>query len=103
MERKRNNPTSFTMFTLLLGLLSQNLVIPVISTTTTIEDHNSPDPHAGTDLSNSLCNSLTPLYILFHYLCKIEDIISLLATVGHLLSNLKYEGSKALKRSFLNI
>ena len=91
------------MFTLLLGVLSQNLVIPVISTTAIIVDqnYNSPDPHAEIDLSNSLCNFLTQLYNLLHYLCKIEDIISLLATVGHLLSNLKYEGLSALKETIL--
>lgn len=102
MERKRHSPASITIFTLLVGVLSQNLVIPVTCSTTPIEDqknNNSPRPHTGgppTDLSNSLCNSLTEQYFLFHYLCKIyKDIVNglfnLIATVGHLHSNLKYE------------
>ncbi|XP_061369830.1 protodermal factor 1-like isoform X7 [Gastrolobium bilobum] len=64
MERKRSNPAFLTMFTLLAGLLSQNLVIPVISTT--VEDQKnyySPDPHAGspsTGSSNSLWSRSPP-------------------------------------------
>ncbi|KAI4306030.1 hypothetical protein L6164_029344 [Bauhinia variegata] len=48
MERKRSNGASLLLWTLLAGLLSQNLVIPVMSTT--IEDQKnyySPDPHSG--------------------------------------------------------
>ncbi|XP_019456979.1 PREDICTED: protodermal factor 1-like isoform X2 [Lupinus angustifolius] len=61
MERERNNPAFLTMFTL-LALLSQNLIMPVISTTIKDQKNNySPKkPHAGsphTALSNSLCNN----------------------------------------------
>ncbi|XP_027344073.1 protodermal factor 1 [Abrus precatorius] len=46
MERKRSH-VSLTMFAMLVALLSQNLVIPVISTT--VEDQKNyytPDPHS---------------------------------------------------------
>ncbi|KAK7276776.1 hypothetical protein RIF29_17922 [Crotalaria pallida] len=60
MERTRSNPAFLTMFTLLIGLLSQNLFIPVISTTIEAQkNYYSPNPsHAGsphTGLSNSQC------------------------------------------------
>ncbi|KAI4306028.1 hypothetical protein L6164_029344 [Bauhinia variegata] len=80
MERKRSNGASLLLWTLLAGLLSQNLVIPVMSTT--IEDQKnyySPDPHSGSPhkgLSNSLCNSLTEASPLLYILCKTDAIIS---------------------------
>ncbi|KAI4308076.1 hypothetical protein L6164_031188 [Bauhinia variegata] len=64
MERKRSNRASLLMWALLAGLLSQNLIIPVMSTT--IDDQKnyySPDPHSGTPstgLSNSLCSHKSP-------------------------------------------
>lgn len=51
------------MLAMLVGLLSQSLVIPVMSIT--VEDQKNyytPDPHAGTPpsgFSDSLCNPLT--------------------------------------------
>lgn len=81
MERKRSSHASLIVCTLLTGLISQNLVIPVISTT--IEDqtnHYTPDPHAGsppTSLSNSLCNSLTEMSILcFLYMQCMQIILT---------------------------
>lgn len=62
MERKITN-ASFSIFTVLIALLSQHLVIPVISST--LEDQKNyyiPDPHLRnppTSFSDSLCNSLT--------------------------------------------
>jgi len=62
MERKRSH-ASFTMFAMLVGVISQSLVIPVVSTT--VEDQKNyytPDPHAGSPpsgFSDSLCNPLT--------------------------------------------
>lgn len=56
------------MFTLLAGLISQNLIIPVIAITT-IEDQKNyytPDPNAGTPptgLSSSLYISLNLKYL----------------------------------------
>ncbi|KAG5094233.1 hypothetical protein AAZX31_18G101100 [Glycine max] len=59
MERKRSH-ASFTMFAMLVGLLSQSLVIPVISTTVADQkNYYTPDPHAGsppTGFSDSLCS-----------------------------------------------
>ncbi|KAK7305023.1 hypothetical protein VNO77_42921 [Canavalia gladiata] len=63
MERKRSY-VSLTMLAMLVGLLSQNLVIPVISTT--LEDQKNyytPDPHTGTPptgFSDSLCSHRSP-------------------------------------------
>jgi hypothetical protein len=62
MDKKISN-VSFSMLVLLIGLLSQHLVTPAISTT--VEDQknfNIPDPHSGNPpagFSDSLCNSLT--------------------------------------------
>ncbi|CAL0310232.1 unnamed protein product [Lupinus luteus] len=55
MDRKRNH-VSLSMFALLAGLLSQNLVIPVTCTTTVEDQKNyySPNPQAG--FSSSLCS-----------------------------------------------
>jgi len=53
MEKKRSNNASLTMFTMLVALVSQNLlIVPVIANTQAAG--NSPS-----DLSNSLCISLT--------------------------------------------
>jgi len=66
MERKRSH-ASLTMLAMLLGLLSQSLVIPVMSIT--VEDQKNyytPDPHAGnppSGFSDSLCNPLTKVYL----------------------------------------
>uniref|UniRef100_A0A5B6YL83 Putative protodermal factor 1 n=1 Tax=Davidia involucrata TaxID=16924 RepID=A0A5B6YL83_DAVIN len=49
MERERSKQASLLLWTLLAGLLSQNLLIPVMSTS--VEDQKnyySPDPHTGT-------------------------------------------------------
>jgi len=62
MERKRSH-ASLTMLAMLVGLLSQSLVIPVMSIT--VEDQKNyytPDPSAGSPpsgFSDSLCNPLT--------------------------------------------
>ncbi|KAJ1377246.1 hypothetical protein SESBI_49101 [Sesbania bispinosa] len=53
MERKRSH-VSLTLFAVLVGLVSQNLVIPVISTK--VEDQKnyySPDPHSGSPPTGS--------------------------------------------------
>ncbi|XP_020234749.1 protodermal factor 1 isoform X2 [Cajanus cajan] len=52
MERKRSH-VSITMFTMLLGLLSQHLIIPVISTTVEDQKNYWPDPHAGSSPTGS--------------------------------------------------
>lgn len=62
MERKISY-VSFSMFALLVGLLSQNLVVSVMSTT--VEDQKNfytTDPHSGNPsagFTDSLCNYLT--------------------------------------------
>lgn len=63
MQSKRSH-VSLTMLALLVVLLSQNLVIiPVMSSTVGEQkNYHTPDPHAGkppTGFSDSLCNSLT--------------------------------------------
>ncbi|KAL9319704.1 hypothetical protein ACSQ67_011543 [Phaseolus vulgaris] len=62
MERKRSH-ASLTMLAMLVGLLSQSLVIPVMSIT--VEDQKNyytPDPHAGTppQVSPILCSHRSP-------------------------------------------
>ncbi|KAL2322554.1 hypothetical protein Fmac_026933 [Flemingia macrophylla] len=62
MEWKRSH-VSLTMFSMLVGLLSQQLVIPVISTTVEDQKNFWPDPHAGsipTGFTDSLCSHSSP-------------------------------------------
>ncbi|KAG5544813.1 hypothetical protein RHGRI_017308 [Rhododendron griersonianum] len=50
MERERNKQVSLLLLTLVAGLLSQNLLVPVMSITSVDDQKNyyySPDPHAG--------------------------------------------------------